>query len=125
MSSSKTSITIDAKHRAAYEAMRSEVPGLTLNDFISEALTFYLAYRDEASFRPMVRHLATITKQLQHVAQPPPPIDPQRLADLVAQRVVSRLKETLPPPPPEVKGWRGALIRRWQRVISQGHRHSR
>jgi hypothetical protein len=31
----KTTITLETKHRAAYEAMRSEVPGLTLNDFIN------------------------------------------------------------------------------------------
>jgi hypothetical protein len=111
---SKTTITIESKHRAAYEVMRAEVPGLTLSDFVAEAITFYLAYKDEASFRPLVRHLGTITEQLKTVARPEPPINQERFAELVSKYVVGQLMTTLPPPAPEVPGWRGWLIRRWQ-----------
>jgi hypothetical protein len=111
----KTTITIADKIRAAYESMRIEVPGLTLSEFLDQAATFYLAYKDEASFRPLVRHLGTITEQLTHVAAPPPPINQHHLADLVAKVVIEQLIALQPPPPPEVTGWRGWLIRRWQR----------
>lgn len=70
--STKTSITIEDKIRAAYDAMHVEVPGLTLSEFFDQAATFYLAYKDEASFRPLVKHLGAISEQLTHVAAPPP-----------------------------------------------------
>ena len=111
----KTTITITDKIRAAYESMRVEVPGLTLSEFFDQAATFYLAYKDEASFRPLVKYLGAITEQLKHVSTPPPPINPHHLADLVAKVVIERLIALQPPPPPEVPGWRGRLIRRWQR----------
>jgi hypothetical protein len=113
--STKTSITLNNKIRAAYEAMHTEAPGLTLSEFLDQAATFYLAYKDEASFRPLVRHFGAISEQLKHVASPPPPIDQQRLADMVTKQVIAQLIALQPPPVPEVPGWRGRLIRRWQR----------
>jgi hypothetical protein len=111
----KTTITLETKHRAAYDAMHAEVPGLTLSDFVRDAITFYLAYKDEASLRPLVKHLGLITERLKHVAAPPLPINQHHLADLVAKVVIDQFIALQPPPPPEVTGWRGWLIRWWQR----------
>lgn len=99
----KTTITISAKARAAFEAMRAETPGLTLSDFSDTAVTFWLAYGDHASLKPMIRHLSTVSSQLstgerelQHIR--PPPIDHQRLGEIVAKQVVETLIPVVAPP---------------------------
>jgi hypothetical protein len=99
----KTTITISAKARAAFEAMRAEPPGLTLSDVYETAMTFWLAYGDHASLKPMIRHLSTVGAQitslqrdLQHIR--PPPIDHQRLGEIVAKQVVETLIPVIAPP---------------------------
>jgi hypothetical protein len=113
MMATKTTITISAKARAAFEAMRAETPGLTLSDFYDTAVTFWLAYGDHASLKPMIRHLSTVSSQLstgerelQHIR--PPPIDHQRLGEIAAKQVV----ETLIPvvAPPVKRGWLSRLF---------------
>jgi hypothetical protein len=101
----KTTITVSAKARAAFEAMRTETPGLTLSDFYESAVVFWLAYGNEASLKPMIWHLSTVSNQLstverelQHIR--PPPIDHQRLGEIVAKQVVETLIPMLAPPPP-------------------------
>jgi hypothetical protein len=99
----KTTITVSPKVRAAYEAMRAETPGLTLSDFYDTAVTFWLAYGDHASLKPMIRHLSTVSgqlstveRELQHIR--PPPIDYMRLGEIVAKQVVETLIPMLAPP---------------------------
>jgi hypothetical protein len=114
---SKTTITISPKARAAFAAMQANYPALTLTDFYDQAVTFYLAYRDDASFKPLVKHLSTITLQLDTLTRQlatvvhPPPINHDHLAQLVTKYVVDEL--TKAPPPVVIPGVRGWLIRRW------------
>jgi hypothetical protein len=116
---SKTTITISARARAAYAALRADYPALTLSDFYEQAVTFYLAYRDEATFAPTLKHLSTITTQLDSLSQQlttvvhPPPVDHHHLANLLAKTVLEQLPK--PPPPVLIPGIRGWLIRRWQK----------
>ena len=116
---SKTTITISAKVRAAYAALQAAYPQLTLTDFYDQAVTFYLAYRDDASFRPLVKHLSTITQQFDTLSQQlntvvhPPPVNHDHLAHLLTTHVVDALTQA--PSPPVIPGWRGWLVRRWQR----------
>jgi hypothetical protein len=116
---SKTTITVSAKTRAAYAAMQVDYPGLSLTDFYDQAVTFFLAYRDEASFRPTLRHLTTITQQLDTLTRQlqtvthPPPINHDHLAQLLAKHVVDALTKV--PPPLVLPGVRGWLLRRWQK----------
>jgi hypothetical protein len=116
---SKTTITISAKARAAFAAMRADYPALTLTDFYDQAVSFYLAYRDDASFKPLVKHLSTLTTQLDTLSQQlktvvhPPPVNHDFLAHLLTKSVVDELTKI--PSPPVVPGVRGWLIRRWQK----------
>jgi hypothetical protein len=116
---SKTTISISAKTRVAFAALQAEYPGLSLTDFYDQAVTFYLAYRDEASFKPMVKHLSTITRHLDTLSQQlqtvvhPPPVNHDYLAHLVTKSVVDELTKV--PPPMVIPGWRGWFVRRWQK----------
>ena len=109
----KTTIIVSAKTHAAYEAMRAETTRLTLSDFYDTAVTFWLAYGNEASLKPMIRHLNTVSSQLTYVQQElqhirPPPIDHQRLGEIVAKQVVETL--TLVLAPPKTRGWLSRLL---------------
>jgi len=109
----KTTITISAKARAAFEAMRAETPGLTLSDFYDTAVTFWLAYANEARLKPMIRHLSTVSTQITSLQQDlqrvrPPPIDHQRLGEIVAKQVVETLIPMLAPP--KTRGWLSRLL---------------
>jgi hypothetical protein len=109
----KTTITVSAKARAAFEAMRTETPGLTLSDFYESAVVFWLAYGNEASLKPMIKHLSTVSTQITSLQQDlqrirPPPIDHQRLGEIVAKQVVETLIPMLAPPPP--RSWLSRLL---------------
>ena len=115
---SKTTITISDKARAAFAAMHASYPTLTLTDFYDQAVTFYLTYRDDASFKPLVKHLSNVTRQLDTLSQQlktvvhPPPVNHDYLAHVVAKMVLEQLPK--PPSSPVIPGIRGWLIRRWQ-----------
>jgi hypothetical protein len=88
----KTTITMSTKARAAYEAMKAETPGLTLNDFYNEAVTFWLRFADEATFKPAIRQMSMLITQFEHLSRqldaqirPPPPINPDHLAEIVTK----------------------------------------
>lgn len=105
----KTTIDVSPKTRAAFEAMRTETPGLTLSDFYESAVVFWLAYGNEASLKPMIKHLSTVSSQLSHVERElqhvqPPPIDHQRLGEIVAKQVVVETLIPMLAPPPQ-RGW--------------------
>jgi hypothetical protein len=109
----KTTITVSAKARAAFEAMRTETPGLTLSDFYESAVVFWLAYGNEASLKLMIKHLSTVSTQITSLQQDlqrirPPPIDHQRLGEIVAKQVVETLIPMLASPPP--RGWLSRLL---------------
>jgi hypothetical protein len=78
-------------------------PGLTLSDFYDQAVTFWLAYGDQSTLKPMIKHLSTVSDQLfqvQHELQyvRPPPIDDHRLGEIVAKQVMEQLIPVLIPP---------------------------
>jgi hypothetical protein len=66
-------------------------------------VTFWLAYGDQSTLKPMIKHLSTVSDQLtqvqrelQHVR--PPPIDPHHLAEIVAKEVMEQLIPLVIPP---------------------------
>jgi hypothetical protein len=110
----KTTITISAKARAAIEAMRAETPGLTLSDFYDQAVAFWLRFADEATFKPAIRQMSSlnascerISRQLEAQTHPPPPINPERLGEIVAKQVAETLIPLLAPP--KKRGWLSRL----------------
>jgi hypothetical protein len=109
----KTTIDVSPKTRAAFEAMRTETPGLTLSDFYEGAVVFWLAYGNEASLKPMIKHLSTVSTQITSLQQDlqrirPPPIDHQRLGEIVAKQVVETLIPVLAPS--KKRGWVARLF---------------
>ena len=113
--SSKTTITISAKARAAFEAMRAETPGLTLTDFYDQAVTFWLRFADESSLSPWIRQMSSlnaacerISPQLESQTRPPLPINPEHLAVIVAKQVVETLIPVLIPE--KKRGWLSRLF---------------
>ena len=97
------------KHGPPLKPCGRKPPGLTLSDFYESAVVFWLAYGNEASLKPMIKHLSTVSSQLSHVERElqhvqPPPIDHQRLGEIVAKQVVVETLIPMLAPPPQ-RGW--------------------
>jgi hypothetical protein len=110
----KTTITISAKARAAFEAMRAKPPGLTLGNFYDQAVAFWLRFADEATFKPAIRQMSNlnatcerISRQLEAQTHPLPPINPERLREIVVKQVAETLIPRLAPP--KKRGWLSRL----------------
>jgi hypothetical protein len=79
----KTTIVILPQHRAAYEAYRREQPSLSLTQFYSDAMSFYLRHGNDATLKPAIKAQQELIQRLDAtlkiLANPPPLVDHTRL----------------------------------------------
>jgi hypothetical protein len=94
----RTTVTLDAGVKAAYESLHATRADLSLSDFINEACRFYLRYQGEPALGPMTAHLATIRQQLQKLIDQERPTARMSLAGVaptIATAVIDGVKPML------------------------------